>query len=464
MKGKNLFILAGTAATTVCPSVAKAAESGVNHERTSGKPNIVLIMCDDMGYGDLGCYGHPTILTPRIDRMASEGMKMTQYYTGASVSTPSRGALMTGRYPFRTGIYGNKQDVFTEYSTKGMPAEETTMAEVLKSAGYATACIGKWHIGHALEYLPCQNGFDYFYGLPYSNNQFLPGTKLLPVHENNTIIKEYTVDQLSLITEEYTEKAKEFIEKHKSEPFFLYMPQTYPHIPIVPSKKFAGKSKRGRYGDVMMELDWSVGEVLDCLKRNGLDENTVVIFTSDNGGWPVVKQDSGSGGLFYGGKATTWEGGFRVPFIVRWPGTVEPASTSLSMCSALDLLPTFAALAGAELPDVTLDGYDISPIFRDPEAVIRNEYYFYQGSHLYAVREGKWKLHTVITHNPYPKAKRVDEETIRLYNVEVDPSEKFDLSEKRPNIVKRLKAKMDEWSAANPAVPSLIDIDGHVVK
>lgn len=428
------------------------------------KPNIVLIMCDDMGYGDLGCYGHPTILTPNIDRMAAEGMKMTQYYTGASVSTPSRGALMTGRYPYRTGIYGDKQDVFTEYSTLGIPQEETTIAEVLKSAGYATACIGKWHLGHNKGFLPNDNGFDYFFGLPYSNNQFLPETRLLPVMENGEIVKTYTVEQLSLITEEYTQRAKMFIDSHKSEPFFLYMPQTYPHIPIVPSVRFAGKSKRGRYGDVMMELDWSVKEILDCLKANGLDRNTLVIFTSDNGGWPVVRQDSGSGGLFYEGKATTWEGGFRVPFIAYWPGVIEPASTSQSICSALDLLPTFASLAGTELPDTILDGYDISSMFVKPDNIVRDEYLYFFGSKLFAIREGKWKLHIVITSNPYPKWKREDREAIRLYNVEVDPGEQFDLSAEKPEIVDRLKRRIDDWLQSNEKAPSQIDVDDYVVK
>ena len=450
----SVLLLLGTGITTTV-NMAGAAQGKIR--KADDKPNIILIMCDDLGYGDLSCYGHPTISTPNIDRMAAEGMKLTQFYTGAAVSSPSRAAIMTGRYPIHTGMYGDQRDVLSPVSTSGLPQSEQTMGSLLRDAGYVTACIGKWHLGHLDGYLPTDHGFDYYYGIPYSNDMWvMKETKEVPIMENKMVLD--SISDLSQLTDEYTRRAVRFIEENKDKPFFLYFPHTFPHTPLYASQKFKGMSRRGLYGDVMMDLDWSIGEVMACLKKNHLDKNTLVIFTSDNGPWLVRRFDGGSAGLFTEGKATTWEGGFRVPCIAWFPGVIQPSSVSQSFCSSLDLLPTFVKMSGAPKPKNQLDGQDLSILFSNPEATVREKYFFYWGSKLFAVRKGPWKLHIVVSSTPYPKNKRIDTYNVEeLYNVETDPSEKYNQASRYPEIVADLKAEIAAWLEKNPPKSSIFD-------
>ncbi|MFM8904532.1 MAG: sulfatase, partial [Verrucomicrobiota bacterium] len=345
------------------------------------QPNVVIIFADDLGYGDLGCYGHPTIRTPHLDRMASEGIRFTQFYSAAEVCTPSRAALMTGRYPVRSGMAHNQFRVLRAVSTGGLPQGELTMAEALKSVGYRTGIIGKWHLGvwanDRPEHHPLNHGFDFHFGLMHSNDMN-PSPKPKPKKANGLVeqdpewwdaalyrgreLLEPRTDQTQL-TRRYAEEAAKFIGESKDKPFFLYMPHTFPHTPLFASDRFKGRSPRGIYGDVLAELDWSVGEVLKALKDNGVADNTLVIFTSDNGPWTWMGAETGgSAGLLRDGKGSTWEGGMRVPGIAWWPGRIRPA-VSDAVVTTMDLLPTVAKLAGAELPkDRPYDGKDASPV------------------------------------------------------------------------------------------------------
>ncbi|MEX2335683.1 MAG: sulfatase [Fulvivirga sp.] len=282
-------------------------------QKKAKKPNFIIIFADDLGYGDLGCYGHPTIKTPNLDQMAQEGMRFTQFYVGANVCTPSRAALLTGRLPVRYGLTGGS-GVFFPNSAGGLPQSEVTIAKALKEKAYKTGIIGKWHLGHLPEYLPSSHGFDYYFGISYSNdmiharNENFPP---LPLYRNNEVIEE-GIDQTTL-TKRYTEEAVDFIKENKNQPFFLYYPNNFPHVPLFASENFKGKSKRGLYGDVVEELDWSVGEILKTLKELNLDKNTLVVFTSDNGPWLTKKERGGSAGLLFEGKGSAYEGGMRVP-------------------------------------------------------------------------------------------------------------------------------------------------------
>ena len=279
----------------------------------SQRPNFIIIFADDLGYGDLGCYGHPTIHTPNLDRMAGQGMRFTQFYSAASVCTPSRAALLTGRLPIRSGMCSDSRRVLFPDSAEGLPQEEVTLAEALKAQGYATACIGKWHLGHHPEYLPTRHGFDTYFGIPYSNDM-----RPCPLMRNEEVLEE-PAEQATL-TARYTEEAIGFIKAHRDEPFFLYFPHTFPHVPLFASDRFKGTSKRGLYGDVVEELDWSVGQVLKALEECDLGDRTLVVFTSDNGPWLTQSERGGSAGLLREGKGSTWEGGMREPAIAWWPG------------------------------------------------------------------------------------------------------------------------------------------------
>ncbi|MFQ5799591.1 MAG: sulfatase, partial [Bacteroidota bacterium] len=335
---------------------APMAGCSISYSLLTGKrrpPNIIFIFTDDMGYGDIGCYGHPTIATPNLDRMATEGMKLTQFHVASSVCTPSRAGLLTGRLPIRSGL----TRVLIPQSTGGIPDEEITIAELLKGAGYATACIGKWHLGSKPKYLPLNHGFDYYFGIPYSNDMS-PGTQpnnpLFKDQPPTPLIRNFTVtnpdkepDQRYL-TKWYTEEAIHFMQANAGKkPFFLYLAHTMPHVPLFVSEKFRGKSLRGLYGDVVEELDWSCGEILKTLRKLGIEDNTLVGFTSDNGPWLGKKLDGGSGGLFYEGKVSTWEGGYRVPAIFRWPGRIPAGVTTCAFATTMDLFATFTKLAGA---------------------------------------------------------------------------------------------------------------------
>ncbi|MFT6807469.1 MAG: arylsulfatase A [Saprospiraceae bacterium] len=421
-------------------------------------PNVVLIYMDDMGYGDLSSFGHPTILTPNIDRLAREGQKWTNFYTACSVCSPSRGALLTGRYPIRIGLgpTTDSRRVFFPNSIGGLPAQEITIAEMLKAEGYKTGMVGKWHLGHLPEHLPTTQGFDSYYGIPYSNDMdAVNGWKLktffeepninnwnVPLLENEEIV-ERPANQHT-ITKRYTERAVKFINENKDDPFFLYFPHSMVHTPLFASDDFLNTSPRGFYGDVMSEVDWSVGQVISALESHGIDDNTMVIFTSDNGPWLLMLDHGGSAGLLKDGKGTTWEGGMRVPGIFYMPGTINPG-TITDLGSTLDILPTIASLTGATLPsDRIMDGYDLSPVLKDKSASPRDHFFYYRLQDIYAVRKKNYKAH-YITETCYTldNKKTVYDEPL-LYDVDNDPSEKYNRAKDRPDILSDLLALVED--------------------
>ncbi|MFO0946884.1 MAG: sulfatase [Planctomycetota bacterium] len=421
-------------------------------------PNLVILFADDLGYGDLGCYGHPTIRTPNLDRMAAEGMKFTQFYSADSVCTPSRSALLTGRLPVRTGLYGDERRVFFTYSKAGIPEEEITLAEALKGKGYATACIGKWHLGHLPKYLPTKHGFDLFFGLPYSNDMYAPkrGDPPVPLLRGEKVI-EQPVDQ-STLTQRYTEEAVQFIEQHREKPFLLYLPYTFPHVPLFVSEKFRGKSPRGLYGDVVEEIDASVGTILDTLRSLGIAENTLVFFTSDNGPWLIKDQEGGSAGLLREGKGCTFEGGMREPCIAWWPGRVKPLSVATDLACTMDIFATGLALAEVTFPrDRILDGTSLLPVLHGKGKSARTSMYYWRGSRLMAVRKGPWKAH-FYTQPAYARSMTVTEhQTPLLYQLEQDPSEKYDVALDNPEIVKELRAEAENHKSELQVAKSILD-------
>jgi len=420
------------------------------------KPNIVILFADDLGYGDLGCFGHPTIRTPNLDRMAAEGQKWTQFYAAASVCTPSRAALMTGRLPIRSGMCGKRRVLFPD-SVGGLPAEEITLAEALKKQGYATACVGKWHLGHLPPYLPTRNGFDQYFGIPYSNDMKMwdDRTKMAPLMRDEEVI-EVPADQTTL-TKRYTAEALQFIRANKDRPFFLYFPHTFPHVPLFCSKDFAGKSPRGLFGDVVEELDWSVGQVLDVLRELKLDGRTLVVFTSDNGPWLIMKLNGGSAGLLREGKGCTYEGGMREPTLFWWPGRIKPGSVVTDLGSTMDLFTTSLALAGAEAPgDRVLDGVDLSPALFGTGKSPRETMFYYRGTELYAVRKGPYKAH-FITQPAYGPGARIVHDPPELYHLENDPGEQFNVTKDHPDVVADLIAEAERHKKTVTPVESQLD-------
>jgi arylsulfatase A len=439
------------AAILVLPAVANSAAGEMQVPQRP--PNIIIILSDDQGYADVGCYGARDLDTPNLDRMAREGIRFTDFYVAQPVCSASRAALLTGCYPNRIGILG----ALNPGSKHGIPASEKTLAELLKPRGYATAIYGKWHLGHRPEFLPTRHGFDDYFGLPYSNDMWPKHPTLkfpdLPLIEGEKIVG-YNPDQTQLTTW-YTERAVRFIARHKDRPFFLYLAHTMPHVPLHVSSKFKGKSKRGLYGDVIMEIDWSVGQVLAAVKEHRLDERTLVIFTSDNGPWLSYGNHGGSALPLREGKMTTWEGGVREPCIARWPGHIPAGAVCREPAMTIDLVPTVARLAGASLPDHKIDGLDIWPLLAArPGAVSPHEaYYFYWGRELQAIRSGRWKLHfphTCITLAGKPGGKDGKPATeskgrtpLALYDLVQDSGETSNLVDRHPEIVRHLKALAD---------------------
>jgi arylsulfatase A-like enzyme len=426
-------------------------------EQAKRPPNIVLIYVDDMGYADLGCFGATKIKTPNLDRMAKQGTRFTSFYVAQGVCSASRAALMTGKYSNRTGVLG----ALGPNNKVGLSRNHTTMAEMLKTLGYATSIIGKWHLGHLPDYLPTKRGFDEYYGLPYSNDMWPkhPTAKFpdLPLIEGDKVIA-LNPDQAKL-TADYTERAVRFIQKNKERPFFLYLPHTMPHVPLFVSERFKGKSEQGLYGDVIMEIDWSVGQILETLQRLGLDDNTLVIFASDNGPWLSYGNHSGSAGLLREGKGTTWEGGVRVPFIARWPGKIPADKTQSEPAMTIDLLPTISKITGAKLPAGKLDGKDITPLlYGEPGAKSPHEaYFFYWNNELHAVRSGAWKLYFPHTYRSLigsqpgndgkPGLYKEVKVGLELYNLDTDLSERTDVANQHPDVVRRLQMLADRMRA-----------------
>jgi arylsulfatase len=434
----------------------------------SGKqPNFIIIFADDLGYGDLSCYGHPTIYTPNLDQMAAEGMRFTQFYVGANVCTPSRAALLTGRLPVRNGMYGKERGVFFPNSASGLPHSEITMAQALKKKNYQTALVGKWHLGSLPEYLPPHYGFDYYFGIPYSGDmgKVGPSPKMkdramppLPLYRNGKVIEEEP-DQ-HLLTKRYTAEVIDFIRKNQNKPFFMYYANNFPHVPLYASKDFEGKSKRGPYGDVVEELDWSVGEILKELKKLKLDKNTFVIFTSDNGPWlmrNLLDETGGSAGLLYEAKSSTYEGGMRVPDIAWWPGTIKPNVISHAVATTMDLFPTVLNLAKVDIPkDRPIDGNDITDLLTGKKDKVTDIVYYYHLDRLQAIRKGPWKAH-FITQRSYSQVAPQEHNPPLLYNIEVDPSEQYDIAKNHPEIIEELKNVFEEHQRNLIKAPAELD-------
>lgn len=426
----------------------------------SKTPNIVLFFIDDMGYGDLSVTGALGYKTPNIDKLASEGTRFTNFMAAQAVCSASRAALLTGCYPNRVGVAG----AFGPKQGLGLNPNEETIAELLKANGYTTGIFGKWHLGSDSIFLPLKQGFDEYYGVPYSHDMW-------PLHpwqkqaqypplfwiEGNKQVKEIKdLDDASLITGTVTEHAVSFIKKNKKKPFFLYLPEPMPHVPLAASANFKGKSERGIFGDVLTELDWSLGEIMKELKAQGLDDNTIVIFTSDNGPWLNYGDHAGSSGGFREGKGTSFEGGQRVPAIIRWPGVVPAGRVSNKLLSNIDILPTLAKLTGSKLPKEKIDGIEFVDLLKgdDTKTPRENFLYYYRQNSLEAVRKGNWKL--VFPHpgrmyegslpgkdgQPGPAPENHDW-PVALYNLGRDPGERYDVYSQNPEIVAELEKIAD---------------------
>jgi arylsulfatase A-like enzyme len=435
--------------------------SSCNKSRHQHRPvNFIIIYLDDMGYGDLSKTGAIGYQTPNIDKMAAQGLFFTHYYAPQAVCTASRAGLLTGCYPNRIGLAG----ALGPASAVGISDEEETIVEVLRAKGYATAIFGKWHLGVQEQFLPTRHGFDEFFGIPYSNDMwpYHPGGSHLfpdlPLYENETIVnRAVTPDDQKQFTTLFTERTIEFIQRNKKQPFFVYLAHPMPHVPLFVSEKFDGKSYQGLYGDVMMEIDWSVGQIMDALKENRLEENTLLIFTSDNGPWLNYGNHAGSSGGLREGKGTTFEGGQRVPCLMFWKGVVSPGTINNQLISGIDILPTIAEIAGAPLPEKKIDGISMLPLLKgeNTESPRKSFWYYYRQNNLEAVRDKNWKLvfsHPGRTYEGFEPGSeglpgRVNENFPHergLYDLRRDPGETYNMIEFYPEIVERLQKMADE--------------------
>jgi arylsulfatase A len=422
-------------------------------------PNVVVIFMDDMGYGDIGPFGATKQKTPNLDRMAKEGMKLTSFYAAPACSV-SRAQLLTGCYGPRINVPW----VYMPVSSEGLNPKEITIADHLKKLGYATMCIGKWHVGDQPEFLPTKQGFDHYFGIPYSNDMQRTSTesglRVTPLLRDDKVTKLLTDEEQSRIVESYTDEAINFISNNKEKPFFLYLPHTAIHTPIYPGKAFEGKSNNGRVGDWIEEVDWSSGRILDTLRELKLDKNTLVIFTSDNGPWLIKEKDSGSAGPLRGGKGSTWEGGVRVPTLAWWPGKIPAASSVDAVAGTIDLLPTIVTIAGGAVPaEPIIDGRDISPLLLGKSKQSpREAHYYFKGYNLEAVRQGPWKL--ALAPQIETMGRSFDDDAKgsepRLYNLDGEIGERTNVAAQNPEIVAKLtalaeKMKADIGKAGGPA-------------
>ncbi len=420
-------------------------------------PNIILINVDDLGYGDLGCYGSLSLKTPNIDSLAKNGLRFTDFCASAPVCSPSRYGLLTGRYPMRGGFsralfptdrplknemlgdfyYGLGRigllDILKENLVDGIPVDDVTLPDILRESGYKTGMVGKWHLGDTPGYLPNDNGFDFFFGVPYSNDM-----SPFPLYRNCEIIEEDIKDQGTL-TKRYTKNALEFIDDSKGSPFFFYFAHTFPHIPLFASDDFRGKSLGGLYGDTVEEVDWSVGEIIRKVEELGLTDNTLIIFTSDNGPWY-----EGSQGGLRGCKGLSFEGGFRVPMIAKWPGVIRPGSVTETPATNMDVFPTILGIVGANLPaGRTIDGMDIMPVLKGKKDFDHKPFFYYHGNKIEAVRMGKWKYHR--KHSVYIWPSNLQKKGPWLFDMDTDHFERYDVSMKYPDIAKELEATIAKW-------------------
>ncbi len=469
------FVFAMVALHSLLPVESRSADGPpASSANRSAMPNIVFLLADDLGYGDLGCYGAKDIQTPHVDRLAREGTRLTSFYVAQPVCTASRAALMTGCYSNRVSMSG----ALNHTSTTGVNPRETLLSNLFHERGYATAIYGKWHLGHQSPFLPTRRGFDEWFGIPYSNDNgplhpVTRGIPPLPLYHNDEVI-ERDPDQ-SRFTRRLTEHAVRFIERNQSRPFFLYVPHIMPHVPIFASDKFQRTSQRGLYGDVVQELDWSVGEILSTLERLGLDERTLVVFTSDNGPFLSYGEHAGSAGPLREGKLTTFERGVRVPCLIRWPRHAPAGRVSDEIVSTMDLFATFAKLIGAKLPEVKIDGIDLGPLLRgEPGATGRPSFWYYSADELHAVRRGDWKLHVpheylTVAAEPGRGGKpsnfgnlkpesielsgirgiasrhgyRVEKLALSLYNLNQDVGERHNVADRHPEIVAELQQEVE---------------------
>ncbi len=455
----------------------------------SRQPNVVIVFTDDQGYNDLSCYGATDFETPHLDQLAENGIRFTNFHVSTAVCSASRAALLTGCYNERLNVRG----AYMPWDTlKGLNPDEVTIADMLKEHGYATGMVGKWHLGHNKAFLPLQQGFDEYYGIPYSNDMWPIDYDGISVHEKDSVSKPWklkypplpllegnekvaeilNLDDQAQITTLYTKKAVNFIQRNKDKPFFLYLAHSMPHVPLAVSDKFKGKSKQGLYGDVMMEIDWSVGQVMQALKEAGIDDNTLVVFTSDNGPWMCFGNHAGSAYPLREGKGSMWEGGHRVPCIMHWPKQIRAGQTSDKLSSTIDLLPTIAAVTGATLPENKIDGVDISELIKGKDVTPREEFWAYYGGELHAVRKGDWKLYfpheyrSYRQHPPgndgYPGWTKQMPCGLELYNLQDDIEEAHNVIGQYPDVVEELQAVAKQ--ARYELGDRLQNLEGHEIR